>query len=442
METSTEFSGVAYLPFVIQLLHWGKSLNIPRLSDLLLCVFWYSGGHFLLKGVDMKLERKLKMGMVGGGPGAFIGEVHRKASRMDGEIELAAGAFDINPRKSKQMGRELYLNSKRVYRNYEEMIERELKLPPDQRIDFVSITTPNNWHFPIARDFLRAGFHVMCEKPMTFNVKEAKALQKIVKKSRRVFALMHNYTGYPMVKLARDMARNGELGKIRKIVVQYPQGWLSAPLERTGQKQAAWRTDPKQSGASGCIGDIGTHAENLAEYITGLKIRQVCADLTTFVKGRRLEDDGNCLLRFSNGARGILHASQISIGEENGLAIWIYGEEKALEWHQERPNYLYVKVPDGPVQVWGRGNDYVGAKSPAAARATRLPSGHPEAFIEAFANIYCNFADTVGARITRTKPDKPALDFPNVNDGVRGMLFIETVLASTKSKQKWTKMKS
>ncbi len=389
----------------------------------------------------MKLNRKLKMGMVGGGPGAFIGEVHRKAAGMDGQIELAAGAFDINPQKSKQMGRELYLDSKRTYRTYEEMIERELKLPEDERIDFVSITAPNNWHFPIAKAFLDAGFHVMCEKPMTFDVKQAKALQAIVKKSGKVFGLMHNYTGYPMVKLARDMVRQGDLGKIRKIVVQYPQGWLATALERTGQQQAAWRTDPKQSGGSGCMGDIGTHAENLAEYITGLKITHICADLTTFVKGRRLDDDGNCIIRFTKGARGILHASQISIGEENGLAIWVYGEERGLEWHQEHPNYLYVKVPDGPVQVWRRGNDYVGEKSAAAARATRLPFGHPEAFFEAFANVYCNFADTVRAKMTQTKPDPLALDFPDVNDGFRGMLFIDTLLASTRSKQKWTAMK-
>lgn len=386
----------------------------------------------------MKLDRKLKMGMVGGGPGAFIGDVHRKAARMDGGIELVAGAFDINPRKSKQMGRELCLNSKRVYRTYTEMIEKELKLPADERVDFVSVTTPNNWHFPIAKDLLEAGFHVMCEKPMTFDVKEAKQLKKIVKKSRRVFGLMHNYTGYPMVKLARDLVRSGDIGNIRKIVVQYPQGWLATPLERTGQQQAAWRTDPKQSGGAGCMGDIGTHAENLSEYITGLKIIHICADLNIFVKGRRLDDDGNCLLRFNNGARGVLHASQISIGEENNLAIWIYGEEKSLEWHQEQPNYLYVKTPDGPVQVWRRGNDYVGAASPAAGRATRLPSGHPEAFFEAFANVYCNFADTLRAKMTRTKPDPLMLDFPNVDDGLRGMLFISSVLASTKSKQKWT----
>jgi predicted dehydrogenase len=389
----------------------------------------------------MSIDRKLRMGMVGGGPGAFIGEVHRKASRMDGGIELVAGAFDINPRKSKQMGRQLCLDSKRVYRSYQEMIERELKLPEEERIDFVAITTPNNWHFPIARDFLEAGFHVMCEKPMTLNVQEARTLQKIVKKTRRVFGLMHNYTGYPMVKLARDMVRDGDMGKVRKVIVQYPQGWLATALEKTGQMQAAWRTDPKQSGGAGCMGDIGTHAENLAEYITGLKIQEICADLTTFVKGRRLDDDGNCLLHFNNGARGILHASQVSIGQENSLAIWVYGEEKSLEWHQEHPNYLYVKEPDGPVQVWRRGNGYVGARSAAAGRATRIPFGHPEAFLEAFANIYVNFADTLRAKLSRTRPDKLALDFPDVDDGLRGMLFIESVLTSAKSKSKWTKMK-
>ena len=389
----------------------------------------------------MKLDRKLNMGMVGGGPGAFIGEVHRKASRMDGRVQLVAGAFDINPRKSKQQGRELMLPARRVYGNYQEMIQKELKLPDGERIDFVSITVPNNWHFPIARDFLEAGFHVMCEKPMTFNVAEAKELKKIVQKSRLVFGLMHNYTGYPMVKLARDLVRGGQIGKVRKIVVQYPQGWLATAIEKTGQMQAAWRTDPKQSGGAGCMGDIGTHAENLSEYITGLKITHLCADLSIFVKGRRLDDDGNCLLRFNNGARGILHASQISIGEENNLAIWIYGEDKSLEWRQEHPNYLYVKVPDGPVQVWRRGNGYVAAASAAAARATRLPSGHPEAFFEAFANNYVNFADTVRAKITRTRPNPLALDFPNVDDGLRGMLFIETVLASTKSNKKWTAFK-
>lgn len=389
----------------------------------------------------MALGRRLRMGMVGGGPGAFIGEVHRKAVRMDGQIELVAGAFDIDPEKSIQMGKQLYLDPKRVYRTYKEMIAGELKLPKEERIDFVSITTPNNWHFPIARDFLKAGFHVMCEKPMTIDVKEAKQLQKLVEKTGLVFGLMHNYTGYPMVKLARDMVKAGELGTIRKIVVQYPQGWLATALEKTGHMQAAWRTDPKQSGASGCGGDIGTHAENLAEYITSLKMTHICADLTTFVPGRKLDDDCNCLVRFDNGARGILHASQISVGEENNLAIWVYGEKGGLEWHQEHPNYLYVKRLDAPLEVWRRGNPYVAAKSPAAGRATRLPFGHPEAFIEAMANIYANFAQTVATAIEGTEPDPLAKDFPTVDDGVRGMCFLEALVASAKSNQKWTKIK-
>jgi predicted dehydrogenase len=381
------------------------------------------------------------MGMVGGGPGAFIGDVHRKSARLDGEIELVAGAFDINPAKSKQMGKELALDSRRVYSTYTEMIKGESKLPEEQRIDFVAVTTPNNWHFPIARDFLKAGFHVMCEKPMTITSMQAKQLQELVKKTHKVFGLMHNYTGYPMAKLAKDMVKKGDLGKIRKVVVQYPQGWLATAIERTGSMQASWRTDPKQSGAGGCVGDIGTHAANLAEYITGLKITHVCAELTTFVKGRRLDDDVNCLIKFNNGAKGILHASQISIGEENNLAIWVHGEKGSLEWHQEHPNYLYTRAMNAPEQVWKRGNNYIGEYSAAAGRNTRLPFGHPEAFFEAFANNYRNFAETVKCAIAGKKPDALALDFPGVNEGVRGILFIETVVASAKSKQKWMPMK-
>jgi predicted dehydrogenase len=378
--------------------------------------------------------------MVGGGPGAFIGDVHRKAARMDGGIELVAGAFDVSPRKSKQMGREQGIDPKRAYADFERMIERELRLPEDERVDFVSITVPNNWHFPMAKAFLEAGFHVMCEKPMTMDVREARALEKIVSQTRRVFGLMHNYPGYPMVKLARDMVKQGDLGRIFKIVVQYPQGWLIRPIERDGQQQASWRTDPKQSGAAGCMGDIGTHACHLAEYISGLRVQEVCADLSTFVKGRKLDDDGNCLLRFNRGAKGILHASQISIGEENNLAIWVYGEDASLEWHQEHPNYLYVNRLNAPQEVWKRGNDYVTEKSPAAGRATRLPFGHPEAFLEAFANTYCNFADTIRARIERTKADALALDFPRVADGVRGMRFIRAVVGSSDKGAKWVRM--
>ena len=380
--------------------------------------------------------------MVGGGPGAFIGDVHRKAARLDGEIDIVAGAFDIDPKKSKQMGKELMLDPSRAYSDYKAMIASEKKLPEGVKIDFVVITTPNNWHYPIARDFLKAGFHVLCEKPMTLTVKESKDLKKLVKKTGMVFGLNHNYTGYPMVKLARDMIAKGDLGKIRKIVSIYPQGWLATALEKTGQQQASWRTDPKQSGAGGCVGDIGSHAENMAEYMTGLKITEICADLTTFVKGRKLDDDVNILLKFNNGAKGVIHASQISIGEENGLAIWVHGEKKSIEWHQEHPNYLYVKSPDGPVETWRRGNEYVGKKSPAAAAGTRLPAGHPEAFFEALANIYKNFGDTIRAKITGKKPSKLALDFPSVDDGLRGMQFIDTVVASSKSTKKWTKFKN
>jgi len=388
----------------------------------------------------MQLERTLKMGMVGGGPGAFIGEVHRKAARMDGGIDIVAGNFSRTSAKNQETGRQLLLEPVRVYNSVEELAEKEGRLPEGRRIDFVSIVTPNNSHFPIAKTLLAAGFHVMCEKPMTFSVREARELRKIITTSGKVFGLMHNYTGYPMVKLARDMVRDGDLGEIRKIVVQYPQGWLATPLEKTGSVQAVWRTDPGQSGIAGAIGDIGTHCENLSEYMTGLKVTEICADITTFVKGRRLDDDGNCLLRFENGAKGILHVSQIAIGEENNLAIWIYGTKKSLEWHQEHPNDLTVKEPDGPVQTYRRGNAYIGAKSAAAARATRLPSGHPEAFIEAFANIYCDFADTIRASLTGKKPDKLALDFPDVHDGARGMLFIEAVIASSRSSRKWTRM--
>ena len=382
----------------------------------------------------------LRMGMVGGGPGAFIGDVHRRAACLDGDVELVAGAFSASPSKSRRKGRELGLSRARTYDSYLDMVERERALPEDQRIDFVSVVTPNHLHCPVATAFLEAGFHVVCDKPMTLDVPEARRLKQVVTRSRRVFALTHNYTGYPMVKLARDLVRQGDLGRLRKVVVQYPQGWLSTRLEQAGLKQAEWRTDPTRSGAAGCIGDIGTHAENLAEYITGLQIVELCADLTTFVRGRRLDDDGTVLLRLQRGVRGVLLASQIAVGEENGLAIRVYGEEKGLEWHQEHPNTLTLRSQDGPLEVWSRGHGYVEARSPAAARATRLPAGHPEAFLEAFANVYRNAADTIRARRARTRPDPLARDFPTVDDGLRGMVFIETVVKSARSMQKWLKV--
>ena len=382
----------------------------------------------------------LRMGMVGGGPGAFIGDVHRRAACLDGDVELVAGAFSASPSKSRRKGRELGLSRARTYDSYLDMVERERALPEDQRIDFVSVVTPNHLHCPMATAFLEAGFHVVCDKPMTLDVPEARRLKQVVTRSRRVFALTYNYTGYPMVKLARDLVRQGDLGRLRKVVVQYPQGWLSTRLEQAGLKQAEWRTDPTRSGAAGCIGDIGTHAENLAEYITGLQIVELCADLTTFVRGRRLDDDGTVLLRLQRGVRGVLLASQIAVGEENGLAIRVYGEEKGLEWHQEHPNTLTLRSQDGPLEVWSRGHGYVEARSPAAARATRLPAGHPEAFLEAFANVYRNAADTIRARRARTRPDPLARDFPTVDDGLRGMVFIETVVKSARSTRKWLKV--
>lgn len=390
----------------------------------------------------MAANRKLRMGMVGGGIGAFIGDVHRKAAALDGQIELVAGAFDIDPEKSKKVGRELFLDDRRVYGSYDEMIEHEKALPESDRIDFVSICTPNHTHFPIAKGFLEAGFHVMCEKPMTISADQARQLDKIVSEKGLVFGLMHNYTGYPMVKLARDMVRQGDVGKIRKVVVQYPQGWLATALESTGNMQASWRTDPAKSGGSGCGGDIGTHAENLAEYITGLKITHLCAQLNTFVEGRKVDDDVNCLLKFDNGASGVLHASQISVGEENNLAIWVYGEKAGLEWHQEYPNDLWVKPLGQPEQKWRRGNPFVAEKSAAAGRFMRIPPGHPEAFFEAMANIYRNFTDTIIAKTEGKKPDEIVLDFPDVKDGLRGMLFLETLLESAKSDKKWTEIKS
>ncbi|MFC1608142.1 Gfo/Idh/MocA family protein [Candidatus Latescibacterota bacterium] len=381
------------------------------------------------------MNRKLRMGMVGGGIDAFIGAVHRMAASLDGECELVCGAFSSTPERSKKSGETLYLPPDRVYGTYGEMIEAEKKLPADVRMDFVAIVTPNHLHFPPAKMALENGFHVMCDKPMTFNLDEAKELEALVEKTGLLFGLTHNYTGYPMVKEARDMVANGKIGKVRKIVVEYPQGWLATKLEDTGQKQAEWRNDPDRTGAANCMGDIGTHAENLAEYITGLKIIQLCADLTTFVEGRLLEDDGNVLVHFDNGARGILYASQISVGEENGLRIRIYGEKGGLEWVQIKPNTLIAKWMDSPTQILRTANGYLSERSLMNAR---IPAGHPEGFIEAFANLYRNYIMALKAILDGKEPKPEHLDFPSVKDGVRGMAFIETVVASGKSGDKWT----
>jgi predicted dehydrogenase len=385
----------------------------------------------------MTLERKLKMGMVGGGKDAFIGAVHRRAALMDGKVELVAGALSSDPAKAAASARELMLPAKRSYGTYSEMAEAESKIPLGERIDFVSIVTPNKMHFPIAKTFADAGIHIICDKPMTYSLAEAKQLVDVVEQSGIVFALTHNYTGYPMVKQARHMVQNGELGEILKIVVEYPQGWLLAPIEQEGQKQAAWRTDPNQSGVSNCMGDIGSHCHNLAHYITGLELTEICADLKSIFE-RPLDNDGNILLHFENGACGILYASQFSAGEENNLRIRVYGAKAALEWHQEEPNHLWFRTNEGPAQLYRRGNGYL---CEAARRATRLPAGHPEAFIEAFANIYMNVTDTIRAKLEGREPTALELDFPTVIDGARGLAFIESAVESGQSDQKWYPMK-
>jgi len=385
------------------------------------------------------MSRKIRYAMVGGGRGAFIGAVHRIAANIDGQIELTAGAFSADPEKSKASGADFFLDPSRVYGSFEELVKKEAALPADKRVDFVAIVTPNHVHFPAAKAALEHGFHVLSDKPATFDLAEAKALAALVKKTGLLYGLTHNYTGYPLVKEARDMIAAGKIGKIRKIVVEYPQGWLATRVEASGQKQASWRTDPKKSGAAGCIGDIGTHAENLAEYITGLQISELAADLTSFVKGRKLDDDGNLLLRFKGGAKGVLHSSQISVGEENNLNIRIYGEKGGLEWHQAEPNTLLVKWIDQPMQVYRTGNGYLGRNAAAAART---PPSHPEGYLEAFANIYKNFANAIRARLEKKKlaKDDPANDYPKVEDGVRGMAFIEAVVKSSKANAAWTKL--
>jgi predicted dehydrogenase len=394
----------------------------------------------------MPAKRKLRYGMVGGGQNAFIGAVHRMAANLDGQIELIAGAFSADAKNSQTTGEQLFLNPKRVYASYAEMAEREAALPADERIDFVSIVTPNFLHAPVATTFLKKGFHVVCDKPMTLTLKEAKALRETVRKSGKIFALTHNYTGYPMVKEARELVRSGKLGKILKVVAEYPQGWLLDKIEDTGQKQAAWRLNPKKAGASSCLGDIGTHAENLGRYITGLEIESLCAEFTTFIPGRELEDDANLLLRYKGGAKGVLHCSQISCGEENNLNIRVYGTKGSLAWQQEHPNELKFVVKGEPAKILRRGNNYV---SDTAKKFTRLPFGHPEAFIEAFANIYLE----VVAAIRASSEGQPSLkssgsaskridknDFPTVDDGVIGMAFLETAVKSAKSGAKWVKL--
>ncbi|SKA07587.1 Predicted dehydrogenase [Chitinophaga eiseniae] len=383
------------------------------------------------------MNRKLRMGMIGGGKDAFIGAIHRIAANMDGLIELVAGALSINNEVAVESGKMLFLDPERTYLDFKTMLQKEAAMPADKRLDFVTIVTPNFAHFEPAMMALDLGFNVVIEKPITFSLEEAKQLQAKVEATGLTLLLTHTYTGYPMVKQARQMVKDGALGKIRKVWVEYPQGWLSKMSEREGNAQAAWRTDPKKSGKAGAMGDIGTHAANLAEYISGAKIEKLCADLNIMVPGRALDDDGAVLLRFDNGAAGVLMASQVAAGEENALKIRIYGEKGGLEWAQHEPNTLLVKWLDKPTEIYRAGGGY-SFQSSYMTHNTRTPGGHPEGYLEAFGNLYRNFAQTLSAKIDGVQPAPESLDFPSVEDGVRGMAFIDNVVRSSQSDAKWT----
>jgi len=383
-------------------------------------------------------NRKLRMGMVGGGSDAFIGAIHRRAAFMDNQIELVCGCFSVDPEISKSSGLSYFLPEDRIYANYHEMFEHEMTLPEDERMDFVSIVTPNKWHFEPAMMALERGFHVVIDKPMTFSLEEAKQLQQKVEETGLVLALTHVYSGYPAVKEAKTRIANGELGKIRRVYVEYTQGWLAERIELQGGNNAGWRTDPKRSGKAGCIGDIGTHAWHLSEYITGLKVEELCADLKAFVPGRPIDDDGAAFLRYENDVTGVLTATQIAIGEANNIRIRVYGEKGGLEWRQMEPNTLSLKWGSRPEEILQIGNNT--NLGDLAQWNTHTPAGHPEVFIEAFANIYRNFALTVMALKKGEKPCEKCLDFPTVYDGVRGMQFIETMVeAGYNNDQKWQK---
>ncbi|MED5585025.1 MAG: Gfo/Idh/MocA family oxidoreductase [Verrucomicrobiota bacterium] len=381
------------------------------------------------------MNRKLRMGMVGGGRGAFIGEVHRMAANLDGKIELVAGALSSDPEKSRLSGEDLFLDPDRVYGSYKEMAEKEAAR--EDKVDFISIVVQNHLHFDVAKTFLEAGFHVICDKPMTRTLDEARALRDIVEETGKVFCLTHNYTGYPMVKEARRMVNDGELGRILKVVAEYPQGYAVGDVEGDGQGQISnWRSDPAIAGSSNCMGDIGTHAHNLVRYITGLEIDEMCSELTAFIPGRELDDDGNNLVRFEGGAKGIIYASQVSNGDENALNIRVYGTKASLEWHQEDPNDLIVKYANAPRKVYRRGNDYLGE---AAKSNSRTPFAHPEGFIEAFANIYLAAVQAISDQIDGNPVPEDGYDFPDATDGVAGLAFIDTAVKSSASDQKWLK---
>ncbi|MGI6367400.1 MAG: Gfo/Idh/MocA family protein [Anaerolineae bacterium] len=391
-------------------------------------------GSATAKQAEERFPRKLRMGMIGGGRGAMIGAVHRRAAMLDGGVELVAGAFSSTAEKSLESGRDLYVPDDRIYGSWQEMLEAESAMPEDKRLDFVSVVTPNHVHYPVALAFAKAGFNVACDKPLCHTVEQAMDLVKATDDNNIVFAVTYNYTGYPMVKQARRMVREGELGELRKVIVEYPQGWLSERIEADGQKQASWRTDPARSGVAGAMGDIGSHSENLMSYITGLEIESICADLTTFVPGRPLDDDGNILLRFKGGAKGILQVSQVTVGEENGIKIRVWGTKAGIAWEQENPNYLRVVSNTDPVKVMARANGYLYEE---AAAASRIPTGHPEGYFEAFGNIYKAFTDTIRAKILGVEPSPLALDFPGPREGARGVYFIHRSVESSASDVKW-----
>jgi len=372
--------------------------------------------------------------MVGGGKDAFIGAIHRLAFHMDGQAELVAGALSVNPEVAVQSGEELFLSPERIYTDYKVMLEKEATMPSEKRVDFITIVTPNFLHFEPAMLALEYGFDVVVEKPITFTLEEAKRLEAKVKETGRTLLLCHTYTGYPMVKQARQLIRSGILGAIRKVYVEYPQGWLSTSLEKTNHAQAAWRTDPKRSGKAGAMGDIGTHAFNLAEYVSGLQVTKICADVNTVVEGRMLDDDGAALLKFNNGASGVLMATQVAAGAENNVKIRVFGEKGGIEWQQEDANTILVKWLDRPAEVYRAGTGYADS---FAKHNARTPAGHPEGYLEAFANLYRNFISTIRARANRQTASEEMLDFPSVVEGVRGMAFIEHVIASGQSEQKW-----
>lgn len=385
------------------------------------------------------MSQPLRLGMVGGGSGAFIGAVHRMAARLDGEWEVVAGALSSSPERSLASGRQIGLVPERNYPTWEAMLERELRLPEGERIDAVAVVTPNHLHFPVASAFVKAGFNVICDKPMVLDSKEADELKRLVDDSGVLFAVTYNYSGYPMVREARELIRAGRLGPLRKVIVEYTQGWLATSVEDQDNKQAGWRTDPARSGIAGTIGDIGTHAENLLTTVTGLDITHISADLTTFVRGRRLDDDASMLLRLSGGARGILTASQVCAGVENSLTLKVYGELGGLEWRQEQPNELVFRELSGPERILRRGNDYL---SEAAQALNRIPSGHPEGFIEAFANLYRGVALTIKAQRAGEPTDRPGFEFPGIDAGVRGVRFVEATVESSRSETRWTEVQA